>query len=96
MNFKDLENAEIGTILVGNHGRERLFDGFNRKGDMIKTESVREGYCVSWEECEIANWKIKKPEFKPEKLGRLYMAARELHLGLWQQFVLDNELYKEW
>ncbi len=35
--------------------------------------------------------RLPKSDFEESRI-----LARELHLGLFQQFVLDNELYKEW
>lgn len=104
MNFKDLENVEIGTILVSNHGVERYFDGFTRVGDSIKTERCDSGYCCNWDEAQIKDWEIKKKE--PRKLGRLYMAMTDVkdykkgdiwigdlghRIGIWQPVTIKED-----
>ena len=69
MNFKDLKDVEIGTILVSMDGIERYFDGFNSKGNQIKAENIVCGNVMSWDEPQIENWTIKKPE--PKCLGEI-------------------------
>ena len=62
MNFKDLENAVSGeVVLVDKYGVERLFLGFAYAKDRVVTERIKTGELSSWCEEIVDRWTIKQP-----------------------------------